>query len=152
MINTRAEPVAEKPTLRNILKRHRCLVLANGYCQWQETLAGKTPCGISMKSAEPFAMAGLWETWRDSQGNVAPSCMIITATASYYLAPIHNRMAVIPPWALEELWLETDIEDRAALAQILVPSPDDGLDAYEVSTLTNYHQNEGREVIARVAN
>ena len=82
MINARAETVAEKPAFRNALKKRRCLVLADGYYEWQKTPVGKRPYRIIMKSGEPFAMAGLWETWKDPQGNVVPSCTIITTAAN----------------------------------------------------------------------
>ena len=150
MINARAETVAEKPAFRNALKKRRCLVLADGYYEWQKTPVGKRPFRIVMRSGEPFAMAGLWETWRDPQGKVVPSCTIITTAANEFLAPIHNRMPVILPQEGEALWLEPDVEDAAALAHMMVPSPDATLYAYEVSTLINHARNDGPEVIARV--
>ena len=150
MINARAETVAEKPAFRNALKRRRCLVLADGYYEWQKTPVGKRPFRIILKSGEPFAMAGLWETWRDPQGSVVPSCTIITTAANDFIAPIHNRMPVILPREKEELWLDLDIEDATVLTHMLAPSQDEGMDAYEVSTLVNYAGNDGPEVIARV--
>ena len=150
MINARAETVAEKPAFRNALKKRRCLVLADGYYEWQKTPVGKRPFRIILKSGEPFAMAGLWETWKDPQDNVVRSCTIITTEANDFLAPIHNRMPVILPREYEDLWLDMDIDDGAALTQMLIPSPDDILDAYQVSTLVNYARNNGPEIIARV--
>ena len=90
------------------------------------------------------------ETWRDPQGNVVPSCTIITTAANDYLAPIHNRMPVILHREVEALWLDPDNEDAASLTPILVPSPDDTLDAYEVFTMVNNARNDGPEDIARV--
>ena len=150
MINARAETVAEKPAFRNALKKRRCLVLADGYYEWQKTPVGKRPYRIIMRSGEPFAMAGLWETWRDPQGNVVPSCTIITTAANDFLSPIHDRMPVILPREMEELWLDPDTDDAAVLTGILAPYPDECMDAYEVSTLVNYARNDGPEVIARV--
>ena len=150
MINARAETVTEKPAFRNALRRRRCLVLADGYYEWQKTPVGKRPYRIIMKSGESFAMAGLWETWRDPQGNVVPSCTIITTSANDFLSPIHNRMPVILPRESEAMWLNPEIEDAADFAQMLVPSPDKTLDVYEVSTLVNYARNDGPEVIARL--
>ena len=149
MINARAETVAEKPAFRNALKKRRCLVLADGYYEWQKTPLGKRPYRIILKSGEPFAMAGLWETWRDPQGNVIPSCTFITTAANDFLAPIHNRMPVILPRESEDLWLDSRIEDAASLTHILGPSPDDYLHAYEVSTIVNNTRNDSPEVIAR---
>ena len=95
-------------------------------------------------------MAGLWETWKDPQGNVVPSCTIITTAANDFLAPIHNRMPVILPREKESLWLDSGVEDAASLAGLIAPYPDEALDAYEVSTMVNNARNVGPEVIARV--
>ena len=150
MINARAETVAEKPAFRSALRRRRCLVLADGYYEWQKTPVGKRPFRIVMRSGEPFAFAGLWETWKDPEGNVILSCTIITTAANDFLASIHNRMPVILPRESEELWLEPDTDDAAVLTGILRPYSDDGMDSYEVSTMVNYARNDGPEVIARV--
>ena len=150
MINARAETVAEKPAFRNALKKRRCLVLADGYYEWQKTPVGKRPYRIVLRSGEPFAMAGLWEKWKDNQGNVMPSCTIITTEANDFLAPIHNRMPVILPRDAEGVWLDQDVKDSASLTSILAPYSDGALDAYEISTLVNYARNNGPEVIARV--
>ena len=150
MINARAETVAEKPAFRNALKKRRCMVLADGYYEWQKTPLGKRPYRIILKSGESFAMAGLWETWKDPQGNVVPSCTIITTEANDFLNPIHDRMPVILPREKEGLWLEPGVEDPASLTGILAPYPEECMDAYEVSTIVNYARNDGPEVIARV--
>ena len=147
MINARSETVAEKPAFRNALKKRRCLVLADGYYEWQKTPVGKRPYRIIMKSGEPFAMAGLWETWKDPQGNVVPSCTIITTAANDFLAPIHNRMPVILPRESEELWLDPGVDDATLLTDLLIPYPDKRINAYEVSTIVNYAGNVSPEVI-----
>ena len=150
MINARAETVAEKPAFRNALKKRRCLVLADGYYEWQKTPVGKRPFRIVMRSGEPSAFAGIWETWKDLQGNVIPSCTIITTAANDFLSPIHDRMPVILPRESEGMWLEPGVEDPDSLTDILTPNSSEGMDAYEVSTLVNYARNDGPEVIARV--
>ena len=150
MINARAETVAEKPAFRNALKRRRCLILADGYYEWQKTPVGKRPYRIIMKSGEPFAMAGLWETWKDHQGKVVPSCTIITTSANDFLSPIHDRMPVILPRESEDLWLDPDTDDAAVLTGMLIPYSDEALIAYEISAMVNYARNDGPEVIARV--
>ncbi len=148
MINARAETVAEKPAFRNALKKRRCLVLADGYYEWQKTPAGKLPFRIVVGSGEPFAFAGLWETWKDPQGNVVPSCTIITTAACGLLAPIHDRMPVILPRQSEEIWLDPGIEDPDLLTHMLVPAADSDIDVYPVSTLVNNVRNDGPELIS----
>ena len=60
MINARAETVAERPAFRDALRRRRCLVLADGFYEWQGAGAARRPMRVVMRSGEPFAFAGLW--------------------------------------------------------------------------------------------
>lgn len=150
MINARAETVAEKPAFRNSLRRRRCLVLADGFHEWRRVGKTKTPMRIVMRSGEPFAFAGLWETWKDPEGTVIPSCTIITTTPNDLLRPIHNRMPVILPRELEEFWLDESVDDPGALTSALTSYPDHGMESYEVSSLVNSVANKGTEVIEPV--
>ena len=150
MINARAETVAEKPAFRDALRRRRCLVLADGFYEWQRTGGTRRPMRVVMRSGEPFAFAGLWSVWRDPDGNRVPSCTIITTEANDLLRPIHDRMPVILPRDLENLWLDTSVEDFNPLGSILTPHPNDAMDAYEVSSLVNSAANDGPEVVVRI--
>ena len=150
MINARAETVAEKPAFRDALRRRRCLVLADGFYEWQRLGGAKRPMRTVMRSGEPFAFAGLWAVWRDPDGNRIPSCTIITTAANDLLRPIHDRMPVILPRDTEELWLDGSVDDPGALTSVLTPYSDDAMEVYEVSTLVNSAANDGPEVIARI--
>ena len=151
MINARAETVAEKPAFRDALRHRRCLVLADGFYEWQRTGGAKRPMRIVMQSGEPFAFAGLWSVWMDPDGNRIPSCAIITTAANELLTPIHDRMPVILPRELEEFWLDRSIDDPGALGSVLTSYADDAMEAYEVSSLVNSAANDCPEVIARIA-
>lgn len=152
MINARGETVAEKPSFRTALRKRRCLILADGFYEWQK-LGGKQkrPMRITLKSEEPFAFAGLWETWQDPEGELVKSCTIITTTANEYLSPIHHRMPVILPQEQESFWLDTSVEDPLALSSAIATYPADAMDAFEVSTLVNNTRNTGPEVMSPVA-
>ena len=106
---------------------------------------------IVMRSGEPFAFAGLWETWRDPEGTVIPSCMIITTTPNDLLGPKHNRMPVVLPRDMEDFWLDENVDDPAALTSVLTPYPADDMEAYKVSSVVNSIANKGPAVIERVA-
>ena len=151
MINARAETVAEKPAFRDALRRRRCLVLADGFYEWQRTGAAKRPMRIVLRTGKPFAFAGLLSMWRDPDGNRIPSCAIITTTANELPRPIHDRMPVILPRELEEFWLDRSVEDPATLSSVLTPPAEDVMEAYEVSILINSAVNDVPEVIARIA-
>ena len=87
MINARAETLAERLAFRDALRRRRCLVLADGFYEWQRVGGGKRPMRIVMGSGKPFAFAGLWGVWKDPDGNTVPSCTIITTEANELFAP-----------------------------------------------------------------
>ena len=148
MINARAETVAEKPSFRTAFRRRRCLVLADGYYEWARSGRAKRPMRIVMRSGEPFAFAGLWETWRGPDDNLLWSFTVITTAANEHVRPIHHRMPVILPGNAQAAWLDEGA-DPDALHGLLVPYGDCDLEAYEVSTLVNSYANDGPEVVAR---
>ena len=149
MFNARAETVAEKPAFRDALRKKRCLILADGFYEWQRTRAAKRPMRAVMRSGEPFAFAGLWSIWRGPNGDRISSCSIITTVPNDLLRPIHDRMPVILPEEQEEFWLDVSVEDSNALTSVLTPYPAHAMEMYEVSTLVNSTNNDGPEVIAR---
>ena len=67
MINARAETVAEKPAYRAAYRHRRCVVLADGFYEWQRGESGKTPFYISLENGEPCGLAALWEQWKDRE-------------------------------------------------------------------------------------
>ena len=119
MINARVETVAERPSFRTALRRRRYLVLADGFYEWQGIGASRRPLRIMIESGEPFAFAGLWDVWRDPRNEIVRSCTVITTTAHDMVSPIHDRMPVILTRGLESFWLDHDMQDSAALCDVL---------------------------------
>ena len=153
MINAGAETVAPKPAFRSAFRRRRCLVLADGFYEWQRMGSVKKPMRIVMESEEPFAFAfaGLWAVWKDRDDNTVPSCTIITTEANDLLGPIHNRMPVILPREMEEFWLDRDAQDVSALGNALTAYLPELMQTYQVSTLVNSPRNNGPLVLEPVA-
>lgn len=148
MINARGETLREKPSFRNAFKRRRCLVLADGYYEWQQRPSGKQPHFIRLKSAQPFAMAGLWESWREAEGNEPlESCAIVTTAANDALARVHDRMPVILPPSQYDFWLDRKNDDVESLTKLLTPFPGVEMEAVAVSKRVNNARNEGPENI-----
>jgi len=144
MINARAETVAGKPAFRSAWRQRRCLVLADGYYEWQATSAGKQPWFIRRADREPFALAGLWESWVESPG-AAPleSCTILTTSAPPPLAAIHERVPVVIPAPAFDSWLAPRGADLAALATLLVAPTAGSLQAYRVGRGVNNARHDG---------
>ena len=94
MANARSETAATKPSFRSAFKSRRCLIVADGFYEWQKTEGRKQPHYIGMKDSRPFGIAGLWERWEKGEEPVE-SCAILTTGANALMEPIHERMPVI---------------------------------------------------------
>lgn len=151
MINARAETLAEKPSFRKAFEKRRCIVPADSFFEWRKT-NGKTkiPVRFVLKSREPFAFAGLWETWRKPDGQELRSFTIITTAANDLLRPIHDRMPVILRQSDEGKWLDPSAADAAKLTLLLAQYPAEAMESYDVSTLVNSPRNDVPECIAPV--
>ncbi|HUG20225.1 MAG TPA: SOS response-associated peptidase [Planctomycetaceae bacterium] len=125
LINARSETLAEKNSFKNAFRKRRCLIPASGFYEWQKIdKSTKQPCEIGMKDNQPFAMAGLWENWTDPETKEkVPSATIITTQANELLEPIHERMPVILPQTLWDVWLDTEVTEVESLQPLLRPYP-----------------------------
>ena len=152
MINARAESVTMKPAFRGPLRHRRCLVLADGFYEWQVRPEGrtKTPFCVRLKSGGLFAFAGLWDIWRSPGGTDIASCAIITTTANELMAPIHHRMPVILPRSAYDEWLDVGEQLAARLVELLGPYPAEEMAAYPVSTLVNNPRHDGPECVVPI--
>jgi putative SOS response-associated peptidase YedK len=152
LINARGETLAEKPSFRTAFRRHRCLIPADSFYEWQTTPGGKTPYVIERQDGQPLAMAGLWSSWRaPTTSATIPTCTIVTTTANALVAPVHDRMPVILPTTDWDEWLDPANENVAALQSLLRPFPADQLTAYRVAALVNNVRNNGPELVQPLA-
>ncbi|MGB7440871.1 MAG: SOS response-associated peptidase [Coleofasciculaceae cyanobacterium] len=149
LINARAETVAEKPSFRSAFRHRRCLVVADGFYEWQklEGKKQKQPFYFQMRDKKPFAFAGLWEHWHNPNGEEINSCTILTTEANNLSRPIHERMPVILEEKNYDLWLDTEEKNTELLQPLLSPYPTEKMMAYPVSKAVNKASNEGAECI-----
>jgi putative SOS response-associated peptidase YedK len=137
MINARSETIQEKPSFRSAFRRRRCLVLADGFYEWQKQSgkAPKVPYFFQLKDGAPFAFAGIWETWKPPEGAAVRSCSIITCEPNELVGEVHNRMPVI----LDSEMLWSWLADKAAgeLQAMLAPYPTEKMRAYPVGLTVN---------------
>jgi putative SOS response-associated peptidase YedK len=155
MINARAESLADKPAYERAFRRHRCLVPAEGFYEWQRRGSRKQPMFIHRRDGEPMAFAGLWAAWRDpngddQEGDWLRSCAIVTTNANDTVAPLHDRMPVLLEERDWDRWLDPNAGDVHELAQLLTPAANDVLVAYPVATAVNSADNDGPELVERV--
>ncbi|MGQ0793037.1 MAG: SOS response-associated peptidase [Deltaproteobacteria bacterium] len=143
MINARAETITEKPSFRKPFREKRCLVLADGFYEWgQSEKKIKTPLRFTLKTKEPFALAGLWDLWHKPDGAALLTFTIITTEANALMRPIHDRMPVILAKEDESFWLGGSPRDTERLREMLAPYPSELMHRCEVSSLVNSPKND----------
>lgn len=103
LFNARLETARDKPSFREAFAKRRCLIPANSWAEWQATGDGrKRRWTLEMRDGQPFAFAGLWEGWKQPDGEWRRTCTVLTTQAREDLAAIHHRMPV--PLLGEEAW------------------------------------------------
>jgi putative SOS response-associated peptidase YedK len=144
LINARAETVAEKPSFRAAFKQRRCLILADGFYEWQRTdRKTKQPYYFQLADQQPFAFAGLWEHWQGDD-TVVETCTILTTQANDLLQPVHDRMPVIIAPEHYSQWIDLTTTAES-LQQLLHPYAANAMQSYAVSTAVNSPANDSPE-------
>ena len=145
MINARAETIDRKPLFRDAFATRRCLVPATGFYDWERREDGRQPFRYRMRSADPFAFAGLWEA-AQIEGRRLHSTTIIVTEANELTAAVHDRMPVIIPPDAYSTWLDpTTTADEAR--ELLRPFPASLMEAYPVSRAVNHYEKDDEECI-----
>jgi putative SOS response-associated peptidase YedK len=148
MINARSETLAEKPSFRNAFSHRRCLILTNGFYEWEKLDGKKQPYFIHLASGKPFVFAGLWEVWRSPEGGVLNSCTIITCQANELVSKLHDRMPVIIPMDQQVGWLDPKGQ-TACLQKLLAPYPASEMSMYPVLPVVNNPAFDSPECLKR---
>ena len=143
MINARSETVASKPAYRAAFQSRPCLVVADGFYEWQKIEGGKQPYYITTKSRAPFAFAGLWEpkTLADQD-----TFTILTCAPNTLCASVHDRMPVMLSPDDFTAWLASP-EERSTL---LKPFDAEQMELWPVGKAVGSPKNIGPELIEPV--
>ena len=155
MINARAETLAEKPSFRAAFKVRRCLVVADGYYEWQPIDGAKQPFYIHLDDHGLLGFAGLWESWPGPTGatpsDPLESCTIITTAAIEFTSHIHVRMPVLLQPEDYDRWLDPELQPSEGLWDLLQPYAADDLVADTVSTHVNSPKHEDAQCVEPVS-
>ena len=151
--NARSETMGEKPAFRAAWRAgRRCLVLASGFYEWQDTGRGgaKRPWCLEPGNERLFCFGGLWERSRTAGGEELRSCTIVTMAANALMREIHNagrnrhRMPLMLDAAGREAWLHGSADEaRAAIA----PYPADEMRATPIGRAINNPNRDAPDVV-----
>ncbi|MDQ6820274.1 MAG: SOS response-associated peptidase [Actinomycetota bacterium] len=147
MINARVETVAERPAFRSQLERFRCLVIADGFYEWQRMPEGhKRAFHITRTDGELFAFAGLWSIWHGDDDQSLRTCTILTTAANPALAAVHDRMPIILTRSQEAAWLGRDAAPHELLSEVRgLPATD--VELHPVGAAVNDAHYDGPECL-----
>jgi putative SOS response-associated peptidase YedK len=137
MINARTETVDTNRSYKEAFLKHRCLVVADGFYEWQKVDKVKIPYYTRLKSKQPMGFAGLFNNWKSPEGEEVCSSTIITTDANSLMAPIHNRMPVILHQDAFNVWLNPNEHDKGILLPLLKPFPSGELESFRVTSKMN---------------
>jgi len=145
LINAKSETILSRAPFKQLIYSNRCLILADGFYEWQNTGKKKSPFRFTLNNDEAFAFAGLWDAW-DNGEDIINSFTIITTTANSLVKNIHERMPVILPADLEKDWLRDDLSNTE-INNFLQPFQSDKMASYPVHRAVNSTTTDTLECI-----
>ncbi|MCK9484611.1 MAG: SOS response-associated peptidase [Candidatus Marinimicrobia bacterium] len=146
LINARCESLTEKPSFRGLLDANRCIVITDGYYEWQKTTSGKQPFYIHHPQSRILTMAGLYSQWKDRDGQILLTYTVITTPASAELQFIHERMPAILTPPQIDTWIDCNHYDSKNALTLLQPSQMP-LTPYPVSAFVNSIRNNSAQCL-----
>ena len=149
LINARSEGITGSKMFGEAFHKRRCLVPADGFFEWSKDKKDKRPWRIVDPDRPAFAFAGVWEGWRNPEGEITRSFAIITTNANEKLAPVHDRMPVILKREDEDAWLDPN-NTEPKLLSLLAPYDPGKTALYRVDTRVNSVKNDDPECLAKI--
>jgi len=122
----------------------------DGFYEWKKTGKSKQPYCFEVNDGKLFAFAGLWDRWKDPDGQWVKSCSILTTTPNAVTAAVHDRMPVILDPDSYDLWLDPGMRDASAASEMLRPYDAQLMRCYPVSARVNHVANDDQECSAPV--
>jgi len=144
-INAKSETAAEKPAFRDPLKFRRCLIPADGFYEWKKVGTSKQPFCFEVNEGELFAFAGLWDGWKNPDGQWIRTCSILTTTPNAVTSTVHDRMPVILDPDSYDLWLDPGTQNVAAISEMMKPYNARLMRCYPLSSSVNHVGNDDEE-------
>lgn len=155
LVNARAETAAEKPAFRQAMRTGRALVPAQGFYEWSgragQRQAWFFTADAQDRGARPLlALAALYAPHHDPHTQTEGSLALLTCSANGLVAPVHHRMPVVVRPEDDARWLDPELTDTQALADLLAPRPWPDMTAWRVGPAINSARNQGPSLIEQI--
>lgn len=149
IINARSETIDYKKTFSESFINKRCIILADGFYEWEIINNQKIPHRIILNNNSIFPMAGIW-TKIEKGNNKIFTCAILTTKANKLIKNIHERMPVILNPDELNTWLNPNEKNSKVLKSILNPYSEHLMNYYPVSKEVNSSKNNSFDLINRI--
>jgi putative SOS response-associated peptidase YedK len=149
LINARSEGIATGKMFGEAFQKRRCLVPADGFYEWYKDKSDKRPWRIVDAERPAFAFAGVWEGWRNPEGEIVRSFAIVTTKANEKLSPIHDRMPVMLKRDDEDAWLDPNTPEPKLLS-LLAPYDAAKTALYRVDARVNIVKNDDPQCLEKL--
>ena len=146
-INARSETVATLATFRDAYRRRRCILPVDAFYEWKASKGGKEPYAIAMKDRAPFGIAGIWENWKNPDGEWVRTFAVLTTPANELVGMIHDRMPAVLARADYDRWLGTEPDPR----DLLQPFPSELMAMWPISRRVNSPSNDDEHLLEEIA-
>ncbi|KFO69439.1 UPF0361 protein C3orf37, partial [Cuculus canorus] len=165
--NCRSDTMLKKSSYKGaLLKGKRCVVLADGFYEWQQNSGGEQPYFIyfpqtkdavdegkegdeEWKGWRLLTMAGIFDCWEPpGGGETLYTYTIITVDASKDVSFIHHMPAILDGDEAIRKWLDfAEVPTQEAVKLI---QPTENIVFHPVSTFVNNIRNNAPECLARI--
>ena len=146
-INARCETIAANGMFKEAYSRRRALMPITGYFEWKDifgTGRNKQPYAIGMKDDSPFALAAIWDSWRDPDTRQeVRTFAVVTCEPNVMMARIHDRMPVILKREDWERWLSDEPHPR----DLMKPFPSDLMKMWPVDGKVGNVNNDTADIL-----
>jgi putative SOS response-associated peptidase YedK len=143
--NTRSETVETSSLWRVPFRKRRCLVPLSGYVEWRKP--EREPFRFELVDQPIFALAGLWDAWRNpGDGTWLQSFSILTTFANTLARPVHLRMPVILERRHYDEWLDREETERPPL-HLLRPFDPEAMQMLKAHPKIGNVKNQGPEML-----
>jgi putative SOS response-associated peptidase YedK len=140
-INARVETIARAPAYRESFRKRRCLVVVDGFFEWQRQGKTSQPFRVERRDHRPYAMAGIWEQFVTKDGEILDACAIITGPAAGAVVPLHDRMPLVVAPEDYARWLDRELRDVDQVMKLITVDARE-LVTYPVSPRVNSPDND----------
>lgn len=143
IINARAETVSERPMFRSAFAGGRCLVVADGFFEWDRRGAQRQPWWFRDAGGRGLLFAAVLTEVAEPEAHA--EFVIVTAPASADVEPFHTRMPAIVDPRAHERWLFGRVNEARPLLASAAPG---ALRATAVSRRINSIEHDDPECVA----